>query len=46
MDMRVISKTSPKQARPVSTEKAAEQVCVEMIQNLKRNVPETKHRLD
>jgi hypothetical protein len=31
--------------RPVSTEQVAEQFCAEMIQNLKRNVPETKHRL-
>jgi hypothetical protein len=46
VDMSVTSKTSPKQARPVSTEKAAEQFCAEMIQNLKRNTPETKHRLD
>jgi hypothetical protein len=42
--MKMTSKTDPKQACPVSTEKAAEQICAEMIQNLKRNVPETKHR--
>jgi hypothetical protein len=44
--MKVTSKTDSKQAFPVSTEKATEQFCIEMIQNLKRNVPETKHRLD
>jgi hypothetical protein len=45
VDMRVSSHVSPKRARPVSTEQVAEQFCAEMIQNLKRNVPETKHRL-
>jgi hypothetical protein len=44
-DMRVTAQVSPKRARPVSTEQVAEQFCAEMIQNLKRNVPETKHRL-
>ena len=45
VDMRVTSRGSPKRARSVSTEQVAEQFCAEMIQNLKRNVPETKHRL-
>jgi hypothetical protein len=45
VDMRVTSRVSPKRARSVSTEQVAEQFCAEMIQNLKRNVPETKHRL-
>jgi hypothetical protein len=40
------TQVSPKRARVVSTEQVAEQFCAEMIQNLKRNVPETKHRLD
>ena len=44
-DMRVTAQVSPKRARPVSTEQVAEQFCAEMIQNLKRNVPGTKHRL-
>jgi hypothetical protein len=44
-DMRASSQVSPKRTRPVSTEQVAEQFCAEMIQNLKRNVPETKHRL-
>lgn len=39
------AQVSPKTARAVSTEQVAEQFCAEMIQNLKRNVPETKHRL-
>jgi len=43
--MRVTSRVSLKRARSVSTEQVAEQFCAEMIQNLKRNVPETKHRL-
>jgi hypothetical protein len=46
VDMSVTSRANPKQARPVSTEQAAEQFCAEMIQNLKRNVTETKRRLD
>lgn len=46
VDMSVASKTSPKQARSVSTEPVAEQFCAEMIQNLRRNAPETKHRMD
>jgi hypothetical protein len=45
VDIGATSKVSPKQERPVSTEQIAEQFCAEMIQNLKRNVPETKHRL-
>jgi hypothetical protein len=45
VDMRVTSRVSLKRARSVSTEQVAEQFCAEMIQNLKRNVPETKHRL-
>ncbi len=45
VDMRVNAQISPKRTRPVSTEQVAEQFCAEMIQNLKRNVPETKHRL-
>jgi hypothetical protein len=43
--MRVGSQVSPKRTRPASTEQVAEEFCAEMIQNLKRNVPETKHRL-
>jgi hypothetical protein len=43
--MKVNAQVSPKKARPISTEQVAEQFCAEMIQNLKRNVPETKHRL-
>jgi hypothetical protein len=35
---------SPNRACPASTEQVAEQFCAEMIQNLKRNVPESKHR--
>jgi hypothetical protein len=46
VDIGVTSKVSPKQERPASTEQFAEQFCAEMIQNLQRNVPETKHRLD
>ena len=45
VDMRVSAQVSPKRARAVSTKQVAEQFCAEMIQNLKRNVPETKHRL-
>ena len=45
VDIGATSNVSPKQERPVSTEQVAEQFCAEMIQNLKRNVPETKHRL-
>jgi hypothetical protein len=45
VDMRVSAQVSPKRARAVSTEQVAEQFCAEMIENLKRNVPETKHRL-
>jgi len=45
VDIGATSNVGPKQERPVSTERVAEQFCVEMIQNLKRNVPETKHRL-
>jgi hypothetical protein len=45
VDMRVNAQISPKRTRPVSTEQVADQFCAEMIQNLKRNVPETKHRL-
>jgi hypothetical protein len=45
-DVRVVPhQINPKRARPVSTEQIAEQFCAEMIQNLKRNVPESKHRL-
>ena len=33
------------QAPSVSTEQIAERFCEEMIQNLKRNVAENKHRL-
>jgi hypothetical protein len=44
-DVRVVPQISPKRARPVSTEQVAEQFCAEMIQNLKRNVPQSKHRL-
>ena len=36
---------SPKRAHPISTEQVAEQFCAEMIQNLKRNVPESEHRM-
>jgi hypothetical protein len=42
VDMKVNAQIS---RRPVSTEQVAEQFCAEMIQNLKRNVPETKYRL-
>jgi hypothetical protein len=45
VDIGVTSKVSPKQERRVSTEQVAEQFCAEMIQNLQRNVPETKYRL-
>jgi hypothetical protein len=45
VDMRVSAQVSPKRARAVSTEQVAEQFCAEMIQNLKRNVPESKHRM-
>jgi hypothetical protein len=45
VDMRVSAQVSQKRARAVSTEQVAEQFCAEMIQNLKRNVPETKHRM-
>jgi hypothetical protein len=45
VDIGVTSKVSSKKERPVSTEQVAEQFCAEMIQNLKRNVLETKHRL-
>ena len=45
VDVKVNAQVSPKRARPVSTEQVAEQFCAEMIQNLKRNVPETKHRV-
>jgi hypothetical protein len=38
------AQVSPKRTRVVSTEQVAEQFRAEMIQNLKRNVPETKHR--
>jgi hypothetical protein len=34
------SPKSPNGAHPVSTEQVAQQFCAEMIQNLKRNVPE------
>jgi hypothetical protein len=44
-DVRVVPQISPERARPVSTEQVAEQLCAEMIQNLKRNVPESKRRL-
>lgn len=44
-DVRVVPQISPKRARPVSTERVAEQFCAEMIQNLKHNVPRSKHRL-
>jgi hypothetical protein len=43
--VRAVPQVSPKSARPVSTEQVAEQFCAEMIQNLKRNVPESKHRM-
>ena len=43
--LRAVPQVSPKRARPVSTEQVAEQFCAEMIQNLKRNVPESKHRM-
>jgi hypothetical protein len=43
--MRVSAQVSLKRGRAVSTEQVAEQFCAEMIQNLKRNVPETKHRM-
>ena len=44
-DVRAVPQVSPKRARAVSTEQVAEQFCAEMIQNLKRNVPESKHRM-
>jgi hypothetical protein len=45
VDMRVSAQVSLKRGRAVSTEQVAEQFCAEMIQNLKRNVPESKHRM-
>jgi hypothetical protein len=45
VDIRVGTQVSPKRARVVSTGQVAEHFCAEMIQNLKRNVPETKRRL-
>ncbi len=44
-NVRVVAQISPKRARAISTEQVAEQFCTEMIQNLKRNVPESKRRL-
>ncbi len=44
-DVRVVSQVSPEQVRPASTEQVAEQFCAEMVQNLRRNVPESKHCL-
>jgi len=43
--MRVAPLVSPKKRQPASTEQIAERFCEEMIQNLKRNVAESKHRL-
>jgi len=44
-DMRVEAQVSPKRSKPISTEQIAERFCEEMIENLKRNVPENKHRV-
>jgi hypothetical protein len=47
--MSIAKEKSPKpaaQTPPVSTEQIAEQFREEMIQNLKRNVAETKRRTD
>jgi hypothetical protein len=43
-DMRVAPQLNPKRSKPISTEQIAERFCEEMIENLKRNVPENKHR--
>jgi 6-pyruvoyl-tetrahydropterin synthase len=45
-NMRVAPQANPQQAQSVSTEQTAERFCEEMIQNLKRNVPEDKRRTD
>jgi hypothetical protein len=44
-DMRVAPLVNPKKRQPASTEQIAERLCEEMIQNLKRSVAESKHRL-
>ena len=44
-NMRVAAQANPQQAHSVSTEQTAERFCEEMIQNLKRNVAETKRRI-
>jgi hypothetical protein len=44
-DVRVAAQLSLMKACPTSTEQIAERFCDEMIQNLKRNVAENKHRL-
>jgi 23S rRNA C2498 (ribose-2'-O)-methylase RlmM len=38
------SRTSPKRVKSLSADQVAEGFCEEMIQNLKRNVPENKQR--
>ena len=44
-DVRLAPQVSAKKHQPASTEQIAERFCEEMIQNLKRNVAENKHRL-
>jgi len=44
-DTRVAPQVNRKRSKPISTEPIAERFCEEMIENLKRNVPENKHRL-
>ena len=44
-DMSVAPQVNLKRSRPISPEQIAERFCEEMIENLKRNVPENKHRL-
>jgi hypothetical protein len=44
-DIRVEPQVNAKRSKPVPTEQIAERFCEEMIENLKRNVAENKHRL-
>jgi hypothetical protein len=44
VDMRVAAQVNLEESEPISTEQIAEGFCEEMIENLKRNVAESKHR--
>ena len=44
-DMSVAPQVNPNRSKPISPEQIAERFCEEMIENLKRNVRENKHRL-